>query len=93
MLRVVGGRRIDFRQSNVTHVDRESNRTAWLLLRDRIHRRSFEWLNCFFEQHLLMACLDYHRLRKESPYFGMQIEYLFSSFINALERRSASPIF
>ncbi|MCR0982764.1 DUF6734 family protein [Roseomonas populi] len=38
-----------------------------------------------FEQHLLSACLDYHRNRPGSPFAGIGVSYLFGSEAEAFE--------
>jgi hypothetical protein len=84
---IVGGRRVDFLRHYANQVmrmvDHTSNRPVWPILRDKLNLES---LNIIFEQHLLVACLDYHKSRAESPYAGVRIEYLFSNFSDATLR-------
>jgi hypothetical protein len=35
--------------------------------------------NILFEQYFLSACINYHRLHPESPFYGIDIKYLFDS--------------
>jgi hypothetical protein len=85
---ILGGRRVDFLRyyasQAIRMLEHASNHPAWPILRDEHHLRGE--LNMMFEQHLLVACLDYHRSREESPYAGIRIEYLFSDVGDAFKR-------
>lgn len=81
---IFGGRRTDF----IGHYARQAIRVAdaltsgpaWATWPDRTA------LNVMVEQHLLVACLDYHAGRPDSPFAGIGIEYLFTDFGDALRR-------
>ena len=47
-------------------------------------------LNQIIEQFILAACFEYHRFNPASPYRGMYIRYLFSSFDEAFNRQNAA---
>ena len=85
---IVGGRRVDFLRhyasQAIRFLDHPSNRSVWRTLRDQHNLRG--GLNMFFEQHLLVACLDYHGRRAKSPYAAIRIEYLFNDFGDAFRR-------
>jgi uncharacterized protein DUF6734 len=48
--------------------------------------------NMILEQHLLSACLDYHRHNPESPFRGVSIRYLFPSFEEAFNGEAAARV-
>jgi hypothetical protein len=74
---IFGGRRVDFIQH---YAD-----TAKRLVADRRNRalgirqgKTGQML--LLEQYLLSACLEYHRVRKRSPFCGIEIRYLFETW-------------
>jgi hypothetical protein len=54
-----------------------ANAAAWAELPDK------SGFNGIIEQFLLAACVDYHRINPRSPYRGITIRYLFSSWSEA----------
>jgi len=87
---IVGGCHVEFLRhyagQAIRLLEHPSNRPAWPLLRKTLSLNVFGSLNVIFEQHLLMACLDYHRTREESAYSGIQVEFLFRDFTDARRR-------
>jgi hypothetical protein len=82
---IVGGRHVEFLRYYATQalrwLDEPANVAAWPLLRGP----SLD-LIVVLEQHLLVACLDYHSRRPGSPFPGVRIEYLFNDFLDAQRR-------
>ena len=77
----VGGQRIDFLRyyadQAIRLIEHPRNQPAWAV------RRSFHDDMVIFEQHMLSACLDYHRARPGLRFDGVEIRYLFSDYYNA----------
>lgn len=78
---ILGANRVDF--------IRHFARTAIRLVSDPAHRALWADLpeksgfNMLLEQFLLAACLDYHRIDPNSPFRGIHIRHLFSSWPDA----------
>jgi len=84
---IFGGRRVDFIQH---YAD-----TAKRLVADRRNRalrirqgKTGQML--LLEQYLLSACLEYHRVRKRSPFCGIEIRYLFENWEDVFRRERAT---
>jgi hypothetical protein len=48
--------------------------------------------NFLIEQFLLAACLEFHRMDPRSPFRGIAVRHLFSSFEQAFDRQEAARI-
>jgi len=87
---ILGGSRVDFlRYYARTAVDlalRPENAVAWDRLKDK---RSY---NVVLEQFFLSACARYHRLQPASPYSGVHIQHLFSSWEDAFDPNHAARL-
>lgn len=83
---IVGGHRLDFLTYYATLALRlaqnPANRRAVALLGDRT--------NVLFEQYLLSACLNYHRRKTGSPFFGIDLGYLFSGQQEAFDSAASA---
>lgn len=85
---IVGGTDIKFlrhySQLGLDLVLKPENEPAWTFFPEK------ECLNMMIEQFLLGACLDFHRCCATSPYYGVEIRYLFPSFGDACQPRFAA---
>jgi hypothetical protein len=85
---ILGGNRVDFLQyyANLA-IDLILNRahaSAWAMFGER------SGYNMVLEQFLLQACVEFHRSDPESPFRGIGIRYLFSSFADAFNHEAAA---
>jgi hypothetical protein len=75
---ILGGSNLDFlRYYSITAIDlvtRPQNASAWSRFPEK------ECFNMIVEQFFLAACLDFHRFHTDSPFRGLGIRYLFSSW-------------
>ena len=62
------------------------NQAAWPHLGRTVSR------NHLVEQYLLAACIDYHKHRQNSPYRGINIQYLFNSSDDAFNPDQAKEV-
>jgi hypothetical protein len=87
---VFGGQRDDFIRyyaaQAIRLIEHAPNQTGWDRLRDKIGH------NILFEQYLLGACVDYHRARDNSPYRGIDIDYVFPSLDQAFDPTIAARV-
>jgi hypothetical protein len=85
---IVGGTRIDFlrhyAQTALDMVMNPENARAWSSL-----GVNFGY-NMVVEQYLLSACIGFHRFHPESPYRGVRIKYLFSSWAEGQDQNCAA---
>jgi hypothetical protein len=87
---VLGGTHVEFlryyAQTAVDLVLRRENAAAWSRLSDK---RSY---NIVLEQFFLAACAGFHRIHPTSPYRGVQISHLFSSWEYAFDPNYAARV-
>jgi len=80
---VVGGQRHDFLRhyadQAIRLIEHPRNQAAWAV------RRMLADDMMIFEQHMLSACLDYHRARPGLRFDGIEIRYLFNDFFDAAD--------
>jgi hypothetical protein len=85
---ILGGNRLDFirhyADTSIRLAQHSSNQGAWIRLEDRIGR------NLVVEQYLLAACIEYHKVRPDSPHHGLDVQYLFGSLQEAFEPERAA---
>ena len=87
---ILGANRCDF----VRHYAR----AALDLVLDPRHRAAWDAashkheFNLLVEQFLLAACLDYHRIDPESPFRGIGMRYLFSTWAEAYDPAAAARV-
>ena len=81
---LVGGQQVDFlsyyADQAIRLIEHPRNRAAWGV------RRSLADDMLIFEQHMLAACIDYHRARPGLRFDGVEIRYLFGGYDDAAER-------
>jgi len=87
---ILGGNRVDFigyyanlgidLALNPDHAD------AWAIFPDKAG------YNMLIEQFLLDACLEFHRFHPDSPFRGMHMRYLFSSYGEAFDPQAAARV-
>jgi hypothetical protein len=65
-------------------IERRANRAALAALGDKVQ------LMLLLEQFLLAACVEYHRIRLNSPFRGVTIAYLFDSGMNLFHPEHAA---
>lgn len=74
---ILGGSRSEFirhyADSAIALIEHPANQHAWDLLGNRMEH------TVTIEQHLLAACIDYHRSQPRSPHHGITSEHLFTS--------------
>jgi len=85
---VFGGNRLDFihHVANLAFeiIQRRANRAALAALGDKVQ------LMLLLEQFLPAACVEYHRVRLNSPFSGVTIAYLFDSGMNLFHPEHAA---
>jgi hypothetical protein len=85
---ILGGNRVEFirhyAQTALRTVSDPANGPAWAEAPDK------SGFNTIIEQYLLAACVDYHRINPRSPYRGVGIRYLFSSWSEAHSPQAAA---
>ena len=85
-----GGQRDDFIRHYAAQairlIEHAPNQAGWGRLTDKIGH------NILFEQYLLGACVDYHRARGNSPYRGIDIDYVFTSLDQAFDPTIAAQV-
>jgi len=85
---ILGGTNTDFiryyANLGVDLVMNPRNAPAWAAFPDKFG------CNFLTEQFLLAACLDFHRCDPRSPFRGIVVRHLFSSFEEALDPQSAA---
>jgi hypothetical protein len=87
---VFGGNNLDFirHYANTAFAlaEHPQNQSAWASLPDKTDD------NILFEQYLLSACINYHRHKSDSPFHGIDIRYLFSSWAEAFRAEVAAEL-
>ena len=87
---VLGGSQVEFlryyAQTAVDLVLRPENAAAWFRLHDK------RCYNIVLEQFFLSACAGFHRFHPTSPYRGVQISHLFSSWEDAFDPNYAARV-
>lgn len=72
---IVGGNNADFLRhyadAAIRFVQHPDNARAWSLVGDKISD------NVLMEQYFLSACIEYHRNKSDSPFQGLDVQYLF----------------
>ena len=85
---IAGGNHLEFihyyADTAMQVVEDPRNRAAWSKVGDKGE------FNTLIEQYHLAACVDYHRHRTDSPFRGVEIRYLFSSFTEAFDPNAAA---
>jgi len=87
---VFGGNRIDFinhyaRQA-LKLLDHPANQAGLRIVGDKSEHM------ILIEQYFLAACIQYHQQRKDSPYQGLTVAYLFNSMDEAFRPDNASRL-
>jgi hypothetical protein len=79
---VVGGTHVDFLRfyagQAIRMIQHPANQAVWA------RRESFMQDMVIFEQHMLSACIDYHRGRRDSLFWDIDIRYMFPTFDAAM---------
>lgn len=87
---IMGGTRLDFvryyANLAIDLVLNPGHASAWAAVGD------LAGYNMVVEQFLLSACVDFHRSHPESPFRGINIRYLFSSFAEAYDQEVAARL-
>jgi hypothetical protein len=87
---VLGGSQVEFlryyAQTAVDLVLQPENAAAWSHLHDK------RCYNIVLEQFFLSACAGFHRFHPTSPYRGVQISHLFSSWEDAFDPNYAARV-
>jgi len=87
---IMGGNRVDFL--------RHYAQTAIRLIQDPAHRAAWAEvtnqgvLMIILEQYVLAACLEYHRIDPRSPYRGVTVRHLFSSWEEAYNPHASARV-
>jgi hypothetical protein len=87
---ILGANRVDFiryfARTAIEMVNAPSHRALWAEVSEK------SAFNMLIEQFLLGACVDYHQLNPESPFRGVSIRHLFSSWHEAHNPDAAARI-
>ncbi len=87
---VFGGNRTDFIEHYASTALRmigdPRNQEAMRVLPDKSRHM------LLIEQYLLSACVDYHRVQKHSPFFGIEIRHIFPSLDDACDSQRAAEV-
>jgi hypothetical protein len=87
---IFGGQRIDFIDAYADLawriINHDQNRVGLGLLSPKVNRM------ILLEQYLLSACVEYHRQKESSPFYGVNITHLFRSMEEAFCPTSARAV-
>lgn len=85
---IAGGNQLDFihyyADTAIRVIEDPRNRPGWSKVPDKGE------FNTLIEQYHLAACVDFHRHDPRSPFRGVEIRYLFSSFAEAFNPNVAA---
>jgi hypothetical protein len=90
---ILGGNHISFlhhfADSALSLIQSPSNKPIWEYMYNQYNPTTSITPNLLVEQYFLSACIEYHKGRAESPFFDIDLAFLFKSQEDSLQPKSA----